>query len=131
MYPTNDLRWKLIRSTWQEIFHETAVNWGLICTWRETGALARDSCLSKPLLAAPGKRFEGTVHLGALVRGHPRHACRRLQKGDLYCPFLVLPVILLGRMAVNVLKKRRCVVAFLEGPTADSRTDAELVLGRS
>jgi Glycosyl transferase family 2 len=103
-----------IRSTWQETFHETAVNWTLvsrgeklalspkIIVYQNRGSLRLGNALKERFIW--GRSYAATR--ATLAGGFKRAIYAALSP--------VLPLILLGRMAANVLKKRRCIGAFLK-----------------
>ena len=103
-----------IRSTWQETFHETAVNWALasrgekltlspkIIVYQNRGSLRLGNALKERFIW--GRSYAATR--GTLAGGSKRRSMRPSPP--------VLPLILLARMAANVLKKRRCIGAFLK-----------------
>jgi Glycosyl transferase family 2 len=103
-----------IRSTWQETFHETAVNWALasrgeklalspkIIVYQNRGSLRLGNALKERFIW--GRSYAATR--GTLAGGSKRAIYAALSP--------VLPLILLGRMSVNVFKKRRCIGAFVK-----------------
>ncbi len=102
-----------VRSTWQEAFHETAVNWALTARGEKL-ALSPDIIVYQHrtrLRLGPALRERfiwGRSYAAArskLVSRGKRLAYAALSP--------LLPGVLLLRMAVNVMKKRRCVGAFL------------------
>jgi hypothetical protein len=103
-----------IRSTWQEVFHETAVNWALtsrgeklalspeIIVYQNRGSLRLGNALKERFIW--GRSYAAT-------RGMLAGASKRAIYATL-SP--ILPLVLLGRMTVNVLKKQRCLGVFLK-----------------
>jgi hypothetical protein len=103
-----------IRPVWQEIFHETAVNWALtsrgetlalspnIIVYQHRSNLRLGSALKERFIW--GRSYAATR--SKLISGAKRMIYAALSP--------VLPGVLLLRMTVNVMKKGRCVGAFLK-----------------
>ncbi|MBI3950389.1 MAG: glycosyltransferase [Acidobacteria bacterium] len=118
-----------IRPVWQESFHETAVNWALISrgeklalspriiVYQHRGQLRLGSALKERFVW--GRSYAGTR--SKLVRGSKRMFYAALSP--------LLPAVLLLRMAVNVMKKGRCVGAFLKAFPLTTMLTASWSLG--